>query len=151
MKYEQRVCVRLSFSALGIEPKRSHQTSIEVNCIAKIALWQPACCHQGSLRTCSVPLSRRSQRESAWSHSLHPVMLHSGKGRQRKISSLVLHLFLMGLQGAANQLAWAIRFCVQSREGFLCTALSFSTGSSDRPFIISAMCQAGTLPPKSMR
>ena len=35
MKYEQRDCVRLSSSAVGVEPKCSHQTSIEDICFTK--------------------------------------------------------------------------------------------------------------------
>jgi hypothetical protein len=43
-----------------------HQTSIEIDWIAKDVLWQSVCCHSTASEYISVPLSRRSQSKAAW-------------------------------------------------------------------------------------
>ena len=86
---------------------RLHQTSIGIDWIAKIVLWQSACHHWVASEYISVPLFRRNQSESAWGRLTHPVRASLGKGAEHDhhISS---HPYMgLELEGAANQMQWA--------------------------------------------
>ena len=79
-----------------------HQTSIEIDWIAKDVLWQSVCCHSTASEYISVPLSRRSQSKRLGS-KIHPVRVSLGQGAERGYRLVKHHLFVKGKKDAANQ------------------------------------------------